>query len=1303
MGTPLRRKPPALEMAEAELHKERLQALAEKRKRQTEIEDKRRQLEDLILQLQHLKSKAMRERWLLQGAPAGTQEEEEGRRRQAERDETQVKRLEDTIHRLEGEIGLLEREESQISAKEQVLREKLRETERSIEDLQKSLQNQDGDAVNYIHSRIPDLPELYSKTAAKASGDEQLPKKAVMYAVEVSVEKDKKTGGTKILSTSAVSPENVHQRGVKVYDDGHKMVYEVRPGGPGTLENGVHPWSSAEVDELMQRVSQPRVQGDGGRATAAPAPAAVDGGPAGPRVEQTVRKEAKLEMVRGQQGTGTGRGMGTGTGTAGQPRPGPRPGSGFEEEVTEVPEATSEKPVTMIFMGYHNVDDEEETKKLLGFDGTIKAEIVLIDEDDEKSLREKTVTDISTMDGNAADLVSGRPLSDTTELSSEGKDESLATAKELPPADSGVALAVPMAVESGPLAGVQSKTLPTALKPSSKLSEDDSELKRERALKSVSFLDSVSIIPGGKDTMDLEAPFSEAQSDSQNNCYSTAGQNGVKNRHESLDSDVAKEIRYLDEVLEANCCEPGADAPSNGSSFPEHKAINVDGTGPSVQISGMLTPHNDEVIIEGKKQTTFIENSDSNGGKPNGHSGMIDQQFTGQSGELSATTVKKEARFELRAFQEEKKPSKLFDGSPETEPARVKKVRPSEEIAELERERQELIRGQAVKKNPGIAAKWWNPPPEKTLEEELDPDQLESHKRYEERRQRKPETASMPQVQTVIPTMPPESGKKEDIVMEQIDFSAARKQFLQKEPGKQPGGPKRGVAPQLYSAKPFSRATEVTHVERPSGSVMVGDRSHNVGESLNEVTTVKTERIYCSPGDSITQEARDCMAENEMKEGGKACMGDGDFTCARAVMTILREEDPDLFPLQRSANSSCLPEEIDSGLDDLSIRSQDTTVLETLSNDFSMDNVSDSGASNEAMNAFLENSLGDFSFPPTPQATTPINGKMDGGPKSPSEHGVSFSSPTASLIEQQLEYHAGILVQNAIQQAIAEQHSDWQTHPVLEHDSPIPEKKTEDTKQPPPPSEEKAKFEPPQASSPVPEIHTVTPKITAPTPVVPAEPVHHPVTSRNQSPPPSEKQEFSYFSKYSEAAELRSTASVARAQEMEVSAGPFKLRSRKQRTLSMIEEEIRAAQEREEELKRQRQTQALQAASSHRQKTNSLPARLSLSGRTAPGKIEKIRPGPPVSPASEGPLPSPLSDAGSNDSAGSQRPKNFMQTLMEDYETHKVKRREKIEDNSVLEATRVTRRKSNMALRWEAGIYANQDEGEEEEEEEEEE
>uniref|UniRef100_A0A3B1KJN0 Palm2 and akap2 fusion n=1 Tax=Astyanax mexicanus TaxID=7994 RepID=A0A3B1KJN0_ASTMX len=341
---------------------------SEKRKRQAEIEDKRRQLDDLVLQLQHLKSKAMRERWLLQGTPAGPHEDNEVRRKQVEQDELHVKKLEDTIHRLESEIIHLENEESQISAKEQVLRERLRETE-------------------------------------------------PLYAMEISVEKDLKTGGTKILSASPVSPEEAHQRGVKVYDDGRKVIYEVRSGASTTLENGVHPWSSDKVEELMGRVGQSHQRPDNTRVIVTPA---------GPEVvidtqhsfrEQTLHKEDKLEMVRGQQGKAQ---------ATGQVR------QNYEGQVMETPEATAEKPVTMIFMGYHSVEDEEESKKLLGFDGTIKAEIVLIDEDDEKSLREKTVTDVSTIDGNAADLVSGRPPSEATELSSEGKDES--SAKEPPPA-----------------------------------------------------------------------------------------------------------------------------------------------------------------------------------------------------------------------------------------------------------------------------------------------------------------------------------------------------------------------------------------------------------------------------------------------------------------------------------------------------------------------------------------------------------------------------------------------------------------------------------------------------------------------------------------------------------------------------------------------------------------------------------------------------------------------------------------------------------------------------------------------------
>lgn len=242
------------------------------------------------------------------------------------------------------------------------------------------------------------------------------PLSEALYAMEISVEKDLKTGDTKILSASPVSPEEAHQRGVKVYDDGRKVIYEVRSGASTTLENGVHPWSSDEVEELMGRVGQSHQKPDGARVTVTPAVPEAAEAQQGFR-QQTLHKDTKLEMVRGQEGKPQ---------ATGQVR------QSYDGEVTEPPEATAEKPVTMIFMGYHNVEDEEESKKLLGFDGTIKAEIVLIDEDDEKSLREKTVTDVSTIDGNAADLVSGRPPSEATELSSEGKDES--SAKEPPPA-----------------------------------------------------------------------------------------------------------------------------------------------------------------------------------------------------------------------------------------------------------------------------------------------------------------------------------------------------------------------------------------------------------------------------------------------------------------------------------------------------------------------------------------------------------------------------------------------------------------------------------------------------------------------------------------------------------------------------------------------------------------------------------------------------------------------------------------------------------------------------------------------------
>ncbi|XP_030367528.1 A-kinase anchor protein 2 isoform X2 [Strigops habroptila] len=1044
-------------MAEAELHKERLQAIAEKRKRQTEIEGKRQQLEDQILQLQHFKSKALREKWLLQGIPAGSAEEEEARRRQSEEDELKVKKLEENIHRLEQEIQKLESEESQISAKEQIILEKLKETDKAFDNLQKSFSHQDGGA----------------------GGSDMLPRD---------------------------------------------------PPGPCSCES--------------------------------------------PKAKEGAEK-------------------------------------------------------------------------------------------------------------------------------------------------------------------------------SSRIPEDDIRLRKNRDQNCANFLEPATVLATKEEKMEIEVPVSEHKNittvasphpiDNPTHFFSSAAShNGLKERHESLDSEVAKEIRYLDEVLEANCCDSAADNPFNGTSSPEPSAVSImDGSGASVNVNNSSVPSEREENVADKQAPLVVEPSEASitheNLKSNGHSfsGLKDDtreslkvpgsptssnssRRSSKDGETTLTTLKKEAKFELRAFHEEKKPSKLFEDEEEKEKYRVCKVRPSEEVMELEKERRELIKSQAVKKNPNIAAKWWNRPQEKTLEDQLDEEHLESHKKYKERKERQQQQGATSPKQVSCSFVPPEpvTIKKEDIVTEQIDFSAARKQFQQMEhsglsQGQAP--PRRSGTPKMFSIKPFYKSLNSPHVDRPLSSVtrpvsVCGPTGQLEG---NSAAVVKAQKVSCTSEDDTSTQAitadpvreLPCSDNSRAGQASKLWAEDGEFRSARAVFTVVKDDGQgvlDQFPKSGSASSP--PEELDSGLDDLSVRSQDTTVLETLSNDFSMDNISDSGASNETMSALQESSLADFSLPQTPQPDIPAQCRGEGISKSFSDPGCnSLSSALADsmLIDDQLEYHAGLLVQNAIQQAIAEQADKASCKKEIPAGKEVSVKEQPATTGPAVASkgQQNPMFEPPQVSSPVREKRDTIPKISKEEDSGLRE-----GKSLQQSPVYSASQPFlveenrhevSYFSKYSEAAELRSTASILATQEPEVTVGPFKLRSRKQRTLSMIEEEIRAAQQREEELKRQRQ--GLQMAPSPVIKSAPpMATTRTVSYKTAPGKIEKIK--PPPSPTTEGPVSQ--SDAPPEEPAGAQRPKNLMQTLMEDYETHKTKRRERMDDSSVLEATRVNRRKSALALRWEAGIYANREEDE---------
>lgn len=1080
-------------MAEAELHRERLQAIAEKRKRQAAIEDKRQELEDQILQLQHLKSKLLREKWLMQGVPASSVEEEEARKRQCEEDEQKLKILEENVQRLEQDIEQLESEESLISAKEQILREKLKETEVSFLDLQKSLKNQDKDAVNYIYSQIPDLTNIYS-----------------------------------------------HQESSLICDGTTKV--------PGSKKKIVQ----------FRDVEKP------------------------------------------------------------------------EEQETSVVQLTRQP-----------------------------------------------------------------------------------------------------------------------------IPEDDIKLKRDQEQISANHSKPIDIVLTSKETMDFEVSelrgvtvvSSDLVADNQSNLLSTAAShNGLKDRHESLDSDVAKEIQYLDEVLEANCCDTAADNPFNGSTSPEPAAtITVDGSGPFVSISNDRCTSEMDIIAVDRKPLPVVEIDKSTESmepiKINGHSreelkddhtdvftypaspnSSNSSRRSSKDGENIPKVIKKEAKFELRAFHEEKKPSKLFEDFNEKEHIRVRKVRPSQEVVELEKERIELIKSQAVKKNPGIATKWWNPPQEKTIEEQLDSDHLESHLKYKERKQKQQAIPSPPIKSASVSPVPSETSptvNKEDIVTEQIDFSAARKQFLNMENTSQTSfraPPKRSVAPNLFSVKPFYK---VSHDNKAHSSV-TPTNPFNECETVkpDDVSLVKAEKVLCS-SEEQQRTYQTLLPKSSSEHSSKVLTEDHEFVSASAKPTVVKDDDTDISDgFIKSVTVSSIPEELDSGLDDLSVKSQDTTVMETLSNDFSMDNISDSGASNETINTLHEHSLGDFSQPQTPLHENDYS--VEGVSKSFSDQG--FYSPSSMLhdsivSEDPIEYQAGVLVQNVIQQALAEKAGirDYsiQEHPAVpnhERREDFNEQKDivkDDPRPYTPEGQDETIFEPPQVSSPVQETRgtTVTSEASEQEPPTRQHKIPEPLSIPpvTEEDPIEETRQESYFSKYSQAAELRSTASILATQESEVTVGPFKLRSRKQRTLSMIEEEIRAAQEREQELKKQRQRQSLQSPTSPLSKNVPVMPTRTASYKTAPGKIEKVRTSS-TSKAECSPTPP---DVLLEDATASQRPRNLMQTLMDDFETHKSKRRERVDDSTytskllsyrvtteVLEAVRVSRRKSAQALRWEAGIYANREEDE---------
>ncbi|XP_039591309.1 palmdelphin-like [Polypterus senegalus] len=256
-------------MEEEELLKERLHAITDKRRIQEEIVRKRAEIEEEKFKLQYLKKKILREKWLMDGLSIQNTQEQETIRKQTHEEQNQAELLQTNILRMEQEIKNLENQEIQISTNEELILKKLKEVEKSAKDIIKNANDdvkQDiivSQPTEYVYSEIPDLPKSYRPSALK-----KLPKvamenneqaKRALFAMEINVEKDMKTGESQVLSASTVKADAFQEKGIKVYDDGRKSVYAISCDGEIT-DNGVQELTPAEVEELLRAATEKKSQ-----------------------------------------------------------------------------------------------------------------------------------------------------------------------------------------------------------------------------------------------------------------------------------------------------------------------------------------------------------------------------------------------------------------------------------------------------------------------------------------------------------------------------------------------------------------------------------------------------------------------------------------------------------------------------------------------------------------------------------------------------------------------------------------------------------------------------------------------------------------------------------------------------------------------------------------------------------------------------------------------------------------------------------------------------------------------------------
>ncbi|KAF7646056.1 hypothetical protein LDENG_00194250 [Lucifuga dentata] len=235
-------------MEESELLKERLQAITEKHRIQEDIRQKKQELDREKLKLQHLKKKALRERWLLQDSVTHNATLQHS----LQSDQQQTRALQLSIHRIEKDVESLEREESVVSTNESFILDRLKVVEKRPEEIIKVAQDGFVPEPLKVATLMPNVPQCLSLHANKHP---QPPSRKTLFALEISVSRNPLTGEQTVVSAAPLPPQHQHT-GVKVYDDGRKCVYALKSQEGSHDQGRASELSSNEVEQLLRSATE---------------------------------------------------------------------------------------------------------------------------------------------------------------------------------------------------------------------------------------------------------------------------------------------------------------------------------------------------------------------------------------------------------------------------------------------------------------------------------------------------------------------------------------------------------------------------------------------------------------------------------------------------------------------------------------------------------------------------------------------------------------------------------------------------------------------------------------------------------------------------------------------------------------------------------------------------------------------------------------------------------------------------------------------------------------------------------------